>query len=402
MEKIAFYAGSFDPFTVGHFRIVCEALCSYDKVIVGIGENPDKKKHLFGIKDRKELVRQSLQDFLNLWQHRRFCGYAFSVSEEKALARLEADPGCLDIVSYDCLTVDAALYYGATALIRGKRIVGDDADEMYQSIINKQLLAVRRRSLVMDLIPVPQENLTYISSSAFRNLCKLEEYIAAMPYVAPRVHNAMMKKCLKKTFIEAYHETVPGYFDGQPENAWNDLCAAYENRPWHNLTHLAYGINLFNIFCRLSGEHKNIPKEPFLFAWFYHDYVWGEDNAEEKKKKKIIGRLYINQEKDLVAKLIRATVHPPKMSRETVPEKLINDIDMAILGDELNYGRYCLGIRNEYPALNEKAFASGRKSFLQNCLEAEIFHLPFFKEMLEETARHNMQKELQYWQNRSQ
>ena len=401
MEKIAFYAGSFDPFTIGHFRIVCEALCSYDKVIVGIGENPDKKKHFFGIDKRKELVRQSLQDFLNLWQNRRLCGYVFSVSEEKALTRLEKED-CLDIVSYDSLTVDAALYYGATALIRGKRIVGDDADEMYQSIINKQLLSVRRRSLVMDLIPVPQENLTYVSSSAVRNLCGLEEYIAAMPYVAPRVHNAMMKICLKKTFIEAYHGTVPGYFGGQPEKAWDELCKAYEQRSWHNLSHLAYGINLFNIFCRLSGGQKNIPKELFLYAWFYHDYVWGEDDSEEKSIANVSGKLYINKKNELVSKLIRATVHPPKKSRETEAEKLISDIDMAILGDELNYGRYCLGIRNEYPAINEKAFASGRKSFLQNCLKAEIFHLPFFKEMLEETARHNMQKELQYWQNRPQ
>ena len=399
MEKIAFYAGSFDPFTVGHFRIVCEALCSYDKVIIGIGENPDKKKRLFGIDERKKLVQQSLQDFLSLWKNRRLCGNIFSVSEEKAMARLETDAGCLYVVSYECLTVDAALYYGATVLIRGKRIIGDDADEMYQSIINKQLLAVRHRPLGMELIPVPQENLTYISSSAFKNLCKMEEYIAAMSYVAPRVHNAMMKKCLRKTFIEAYHETVPGYFNGQPEDAWQKLCEAYEKRPYHNLSHLAYGIIFLNIYCHLSIKRLIVKKGHILFAWFYHDFVSGEVNAEEKSIAKITDRLYLNKERELISSLIRATVHRPDVVKQTEEEKLINDMDMAILGDTTNYGRYSLGILQEYVDIGN--FVSERKSFLQQQLNSEIFCLPFFKEILEETARQNLQRELHYWQQLS-
>ena len=399
MEKIAFYAGSFDPFTIGHFRIVCEALCSYDKVIIGIGENPDKKKRLFGIDERKNLVWQSLQDFLGLWKSRRLCGNIFSVSEEKAMARLETDTGCLYVVSYEGLTVDAALYYGATVLIRGKRIIGDDADEMYQSIINKQLLAVRHRPLGMELIPVPQENLTYISSSAFKNLCKMEEYIAAMSYVAPRVHNAMMKKCLRKTFIEAYHETVPGYFKSQPEEAWDKLCEVYEKRPYHNLSHLAYGINFLNIYYHLSKNRQKIKKGDILLAWFYHDFVSGETNAEEKSIAKIIDRLYLDREKKLIPALIRATVHRPDVVRQTEEEKLISDMDMAILGDAANYGRYSLGILQEYADIG--SFVTERKSFLQRQLKSEIFHLPFFKEILEETARQNLQRELHYWQQQS-
>ena len=42
-QKIAFYAGSFDPFTNGHWALVCEAMTKCDKVYIGIGNNPDKE-----------------------------------------------------------------------------------------------------------------------------------------------------------------------------------------------------------------------------------------------------------------------------------------------------------------------------------------------------------------------
>ena len=72
---------------------------------------------------------------------------------------------------------------------------------------------------------------------------------------------------------------------------------------------------------------------------------------------------------------------------------------MAILGDAANYGRYSLGILQEYADIG--SFVTERKSFLQRQLKSEIFHLPFFKEILEETARQNLQRELHYWQQLS-
>lgn len=41
-----FYAGSFDPFTNGHLAIVKKASQCFEKVIVGIGVNTDKKRYL--------------------------------------------------------------------------------------------------------------------------------------------------------------------------------------------------------------------------------------------------------------------------------------------------------------------------------------------------------------------
>ena len=41
--KVALFPGSFDPFTVGHQALVSEGLRFLDKVVVAVGENPDKR-----------------------------------------------------------------------------------------------------------------------------------------------------------------------------------------------------------------------------------------------------------------------------------------------------------------------------------------------------------------------
>jgi len=55
MDKIAVFPGSFDPFTVGHESIVKRALALFDRVIIAVGENAEKK-NLFSIEMRLKMI----------------------------------------------------------------------------------------------------------------------------------------------------------------------------------------------------------------------------------------------------------------------------------------------------------------------------------------------------------
>ncbi len=55
MNKIAVFPGSFDPFTVGHEALVKRALPLFDKVIIAVGENAEKK-NLFSIEMRTRMI----------------------------------------------------------------------------------------------------------------------------------------------------------------------------------------------------------------------------------------------------------------------------------------------------------------------------------------------------------
>ena len=56
--KTAFYAGSFDPFHIGHLDVVTQAGEVFDTVVVVVANNPDKK-HLFSLQQRVEIVGAS-------------------------------------------------------------------------------------------------------------------------------------------------------------------------------------------------------------------------------------------------------------------------------------------------------------------------------------------------------
>ena len=109
MEKTAVYAGSFCPFTKGHEDIVRQALPLFDKIIIAIGKNPDKKD-LFDDLQRLEWI----QGIYN------------------------GNPK-IQILSYTGLTIDLCRQHGAKYLIRGVRNTKDFAAEQELAEANKCL-----------------------------------------------------------------------------------------------------------------------------------------------------------------------------------------------------------------------------------------------------------------------
>jgi pantetheine-phosphate adenylyltransferase len=60
MNKTAVFPGSFDPFTIGHEALVRRALTLFDRVIIAVGENSEKK-NLFSVEKRLQMVSKVFQ-----------------------------------------------------------------------------------------------------------------------------------------------------------------------------------------------------------------------------------------------------------------------------------------------------------------------------------------------------
>lgn len=109
MERIAIFPGSFDPFTRGHEALVEQALRLFDRVIIGIGNNPEKHG-LLPIENRRKLIADL---------------YA---REPRIEARI-----------YTGLTGDFARETGACAILRGVRNTTDFEYERTMEATNHRI-----------------------------------------------------------------------------------------------------------------------------------------------------------------------------------------------------------------------------------------------------------------------
>lgn len=134
MKKIAFFPGSFDPFTKGHEDIVLRGLTLFDEVIIGIGHNTNKARYF------------TIEKMIT-WIEETFDGKAVKV------------------VSYNDLTANVAKDMGAEFLIRGLRNTTDFEYENSIAQVNRYL--VENLETVF-LITAP--HLAPISSTIIRDL----------------------------------------------------------------------------------------------------------------------------------------------------------------------------------------------------------------------------------------
>jgi pantetheine-phosphate adenylyltransferase len=109
MQKVAIFPGSFDPFHIGHESVVRRALPLFDKIIVMIGYNANKKS-FFPIENRLKWINQVFKNV------------------EKIEVRL-----------HDGLTVDFCKEVGAGYILRGLRTSADFEYERAIAQVNKQM-----------------------------------------------------------------------------------------------------------------------------------------------------------------------------------------------------------------------------------------------------------------------
>lgn len=139
--KIALFAGSFDPFTVGHKSIVDRSLLLFDEVVVAFGVNMNKTPYM-PLEERMLRVKA-----------------AYNGNER------------VKVMSYEGLTVDVARKVGATCLVRGVRNVADYEYEKTMAEVNQKLSGVETVLLVADSAT------GYVSSSLVRELARFGKEI---------------------------------------------------------------------------------------------------------------------------------------------------------------------------------------------------------------------------------
>jgi pantetheine-phosphate adenylyltransferase len=136
MAKTALFAGSFDPYTVGHHALVERALQMFDKVVVAVGYNSEK-------------------------------GGAVTVEERVAtIAAVYSGDNRVEVRSYNCLTMDFAREVGADVLLRGVRNIKDFEYERELADVNKQIGGIDT------VLLVSEPGYSSVSSSVVRELMR--------------------------------------------------------------------------------------------------------------------------------------------------------------------------------------------------------------------------------------
>ena len=142
--RAAIYPGSFDPLTNGHVDIVERGLKMFDRLIVAVANNP-QKKHFFSAEERVDLCRRSIG----------------------------ARPG-LEILTFDGLVVDFARNHGVNVLLRGVRAVSDFEYEFQLAGMNRQL------SVVETVFMVTSEDSFYVASRLVKEVAGFGGDVSSM------------------------------------------------------------------------------------------------------------------------------------------------------------------------------------------------------------------------------
>ena len=136
-EAIAICPGSFDPVTNAHLDIIERGRKLFDKVIVSVLVNLEKKP-LFTVRERMTM----LMDVTNQWDN-------------------------VEVDQFEGLLVNYAASRTACAILRGIRAVSDFDYEFQMALMNRRLRDVETIFLV------PAEAYTYLSSSLVKEVVAL-------------------------------------------------------------------------------------------------------------------------------------------------------------------------------------------------------------------------------------
>ncbi len=138
MGKVAIYPGSFDPITYGHIDIVERALEIFDKVIVAIADN-EEKRPLFTVEERLGIVKEVFEHNTNVI-----------------------------VDSFKGLLVDYVAKTNAKVSLRGLRATSDFEYEFHMASMNRSL-----NTHLDTLFMMTSKDYFFVSSRTIKEVARL-------------------------------------------------------------------------------------------------------------------------------------------------------------------------------------------------------------------------------------
>ena len=135
--RVAVFPGSFDPITLGHYDIVERAAPLFDKIIIAIGQN-SQKKYMFSLEQRKEFIKKTFADFPTV-----------------------------EVEHFEGLTIDYCKSRGVKFILRGLRNPADFEFEKAIAHTNRELTKSDR---VETIFLLTSSGKSFISSSIVREI----------------------------------------------------------------------------------------------------------------------------------------------------------------------------------------------------------------------------------------
>ena len=159
-QRLGVYAGSFDPLTIGHLWMIEEGARLFERLIVAVGINPDKKQ-TFSVEERLVMLRESCRTCRNI-----------------------------SLASYSNLyLIDYAKSVGATHILRGIRSAGDYEYERNMRNINGDL-----DPKICTVFLMPPRGIAEVSSSMVKGLIGPAGWRKIVKkYVSPPVYQRLLK-----------------------------------------------------------------------------------------------------------------------------------------------------------------------------------------------------------------
>jgi pantetheine-phosphate adenylyltransferase len=154
VTRSAIYPGTFDPVTLGHVDVVHRGLKLFDRIVVGVADNPQKAP-MFDLDTRLGLVRET------------FAGEP----------RIEA-------VGFSGLLVELAHEQQAHAILRGLRAASDFEYEFQMATMNRRL-----DERIETVFVMAREDYTFVSSRFIREIASMGGDVSALvpPPVVPHL-----------------------------------------------------------------------------------------------------------------------------------------------------------------------------------------------------------------------